>query len=87
MSLGVKPFTLYHHAVWLRNNLRSSSSAFLSSHALCCEDIDVKMMIMFPMVPSGADDLCDPVSEPGDASVDAIVVWTPAASAPAHHSG
>ena len=35
----------------------------------------------------GADDLLDPVREPGDASVDAIVAWTPAAFAPAHHPG
>lgn len=34
-----------------------------------------------------ADDLPDPVSESGDASVDAIVVWTSAAFAPAHHPG
>lgn len=34
-----------------------------------------------------ADDPLDPVSESGDASVDAIVVRTPAAFAPAHHPG
>lgn len=34
-----------------------------------------------------ADDLLYPVGEPGDASVDTIVVWTPAASTPAHHPG
>lgn len=38
-------------------------------------------------VSGAADDLLDPVSEPGDASVDAVVVWTPAASAPANHPG
>lgn len=32
-----------------------------------------------------ADDLLDPAGEPGDASVDAVVVWTAAAFAPAHH--
>lgn len=38
-------------------------------------------------VSGAADDLLDPVSEPGDASVDAIVVWTPTASSPANHPG
>lgn len=33
------------------------------------------------------DDLLDPAGEPGDASVDAIVVWTPATFAPTHDTG
>lgn len=44
---------------------------------------DVRKMTMSGIV----DDLLDPVSEPGNASVDAIVVWTPAAFAPAHDTG
>lgn len=40
-----------------------------------------------PLVSGAIDDLLDPVREPGDASVHSIVVWTPAASAPAHHPG
>lgn len=50
------------------------------------EDIDVRMM-KIPSVSGAADDLLDPVSESGDASVDAVVVWTPTAFAPAHHPG
>ena len=38
-------------------------------------------------VSGAADDVLDPVGEPGDASVDAVVVWTPAAFSPAHHPG
>lgn len=38
-----------------------------------------------PSVSGAADDLLDPAREPGDASVDAVVVWTPATFAPAHH--
>lgn len=40
-----------------------------------------------PSCSGAADDLLDPVIEPGDASVDAVQVWTPAAFAPANHSG
>ena len=50
------------------------------------EYIDV-MMMKIPIVSGAVDDLFDPASEPGDASVDAVVVWTPAAFAPAHHPG
>lgn len=45
--------------------------------------IDVRMIKISGVV----NDLLDPVSESGDASVDAIVVWTPAAFAPAHDTG
>lgn len=45
--------------------------------------IKVRMMKISGVV----DDLLDPVSKPGDASVDAIEVWTPAAFAPAHNTG
>lgn len=50
------------------------------------EDIDVRMMRILNDS-GGADDLLDPVGESGDACVDTIVVWTPAAFAPAHHPG
>lgn len=42
------------------------------------------------LIPSdlrAADDLLDPVGQSGDAGVDAVVIWTAAAFAPAHHSG
>lgn len=51
--------------------------------ASCDAAIDVNMMTISGVV----NDLLDPVSEPGDASVDAVVVWTPAAFAPAHNTG
>lgn len=40
-----------------------------------------------PNVSGVADNLLDPVSEPCDAGIHTIVVWTPAAFAPAHHPG
>lgn len=49
-------------------------------------DIDVGMMTLLGDSWS-ADDLLDPVGEPGDAGVDAVVVWASAAFAPAHHPG
>lgn len=68
----------------LQHFLSSCGWYFHLYPASAYEDIDVKMMNI-PSVSGAADDLFDPVSEPGDASVDAIVVWTPAAFAPAHH--
>lgn len=46
---------------------------------------DVKTM-KTPDASGPADDLFDPVNEPGDAGVDAVVVWVTTAFAPAHHA-
>lgn len=42
---------------------------------------------MSPSESGAADDLLDPMSESGDASVDAVVIWSATAFAPAHHPG
>lgn len=56
--------------------------------ALGDEAVGVMYCMMKVFGDSGAaDDMLDPVGEPGDASVDAVVVWTPTTFAPAHHAG